>query len=63
MLHIQTVEARTLDLIKELMADSQLSDFNLVGGTALSLKLGHTITNVLPAMHYFTRSLSPDIYL
>lgn len=44
MLHIQTVEARTLDLIKELMADSQLSSFNLVGGTALALKLGHRIS-------------------
>lgn len=44
MLHIQTVETRTLDLIKALMADSQLSNFNLVGGTALSLKLGHRIS-------------------
>lgn len=44
MLHIQTVEARTLDLIKELMADRQLSNFNLVGGTALALKLGHRIS-------------------
>jgi hypothetical protein len=44
MLHIQTVETRTLDLIKTLMADNQLRDFNLVGGTALSLKLGHRIS-------------------
>lgn len=44
MLHIQTVETRTLDLIKELTADSQLSNFNLVGGTALALKLGHRIS-------------------
>jgi hypothetical protein len=44
MLHTQTVETRTLDLIKELMADSQLSSFNLVGGTALALKLGHRIS-------------------
>jgi len=44
MLHIQTVEARTLDLIKALMADSRFSNFNLVGGTALSLKLGHRIS-------------------
>lgn len=44
MLHIQTVETRTLDLIRELMADSQFENFNLVGGTALSLKLGHRIS-------------------
>lgn len=44
MLHIQTVETRTLDLINDLMADSQLSNFNLVGGTALALKLGHRIS-------------------
>lgn len=41
MLHKETVEARTLDLIKKLMADDQFKAFNLVGGTALALKLGH----------------------
>lgn len=41
MLHTETVEKRTLDLIKKLMADSQFSAFNLVGGTALALHLGH----------------------
>ena len=44
MLHTQTVEAGTLALIKKLMADSHLSEFNLVGGTALSLKLGHRLS-------------------
>lgn len=41
MLYKETVEAGTLDLIKELMKDKELTAFNLVGGTALSLKLGH----------------------
>jgi len=41
MLHTQTVEAATLDLTKILMADAELSTFNLVGGTALSLMMGH----------------------
>ena len=41
MLHTQTVEAATLDLTRTLMADAELSVFNLVGGTALSLMLGH----------------------
>lgn len=41
MLYTETVEAGTLDLIKDLMRDKELTAFNLVGGTALSLKLGH----------------------
>jgi hypothetical protein len=44
MLHEKTVEASTLDLIHRLMEDSNLADFYLVGGTALSLKLGHRIS-------------------
>lgn len=41
MLRKETVEEGTLDLVKSLMADSKLGDFNLVGGTALSLMIGH----------------------
>ncbi|MDR2968765.1 MAG: nucleotidyl transferase AbiEii/AbiGii toxin family protein [Tannerellaceae bacterium] len=41
MLHIETVEPHTLDLLKRLMRDEILSGFNLVGGTSLSLQLGH----------------------
>lgn len=41
MLYTQTVEATTLDLIKTLMRDAEFSAFNLVGGTALSLMIGH----------------------
>jgi hypothetical protein len=41
MLHEETVEAGTMALIRKLSADSRLSDFVLVGGTALSLQLGH----------------------
>jgi len=44
MLYTQTVEAGTLDLIKRLMADSELQDFFVVGGTALSLLIGHRIS-------------------
>jgi hypothetical protein len=44
MLHKETVTAGTLDLIHRLMADEKLTDFNLVGGTALSLMLGHRIS-------------------
>lgn len=41
MLHTQTVEAATLDLTRILINDAELSAFNLVGGTALSLMMGH----------------------
>ena len=41
MLHTETVEAETMALIRQLMSDQQLEDFFLVGGTALSLLMGH----------------------
>lgn len=44
MLHEETVDASTLALIRRLMEDESLLDFYLVGGTALSLKLGHRIS-------------------
>lgn len=44
MLHKETVSKRTLDLINRLMADDHLKSFYLVGGTALSLMIGHRIS-------------------
>ena len=44
MLHKETIDASTLELLKQLMADKRLKDFVLVGGTALSLQLGHRIS-------------------
>lgn len=41
MLQKETVEKGTLDLVKKLMADKKFASFNLVGGTALALKIGH----------------------
>jgi predicted nucleotidyltransferase component of viral defense system len=41
MLQEKTVEPGTLALIKKLSADDLLKEFVLVGGTALSLRLGH----------------------
>jgi hypothetical protein len=41
MLHKETVKPGTLDLINQLMQDQQFNSFYLVGGTALSLRLGH----------------------
>ena len=41
MLQTQTVEPKTLELLKKLQSEPLLSSFNLVGGTALALRIGH----------------------
>lgn len=41
MLYFETVEPYTLELLKALMSKDYLSTFNLVGGTSLSLQMGH----------------------
>ena len=41
MLHLETVEPRTFSILNQLMEIPALQDFNLVGGTALSLMYGH----------------------
>ena len=41
MLYTQTVAPRTLELLKKLEAEPSLAAFNLAGGTALALYLGH----------------------
>jgi hypothetical protein len=44
MLHKETVEKPTLELLIKLMNDNSLKEFVLVGGTALALQLGHRIS-------------------
>lgn len=41
MLQTQTVEPATLELLKKLQQEPLLATFNLVGGTALALRVGH----------------------
>lgn len=41
MLHYETLESDTLELLKALQAQVELKDFQLVGGTALALYWGH----------------------
>lgn len=41
MLHKETVDAKTLELLIALQSEPELDDFNLVGGTALALYIGH----------------------
>jgi hypothetical protein len=44
MLHKETVSATTLELIHTLQQDIQFENFFLVGGTGLSLQIGHRIS-------------------
>lgn len=44
MLQYTAVYPKTLELLKKLMQEKCLSRFNLVGGTALALQLGHRIS-------------------
>ena len=44
MLQTQTVDRDTLELLKELMTLPELQQFSLVGGTNLSLRLGHRLS-------------------
>ncbi len=41
MLQTQTVVPELLELLKKIMQVSEFNDFNLVGGTALALQIGH----------------------
>jgi predicted nucleotidyltransferase component of viral defense system len=44
MLRTETVEESTLELLRNLQTQKFLNDFILVGGTALSLQLGHRMS-------------------
>ena len=44
MLHYNTVEGKTLELLKSLMDFELFSNLRLVGGTSLALQLGHRIS-------------------
>lgn len=44
MLHKETVSKATLELLNRIMHDSVFEDFILVGGTALSLIIGHRVS-------------------
>ncbi len=41
MLHYETIDSRTLGILKKLLSIELLSDLRLVGGTSLALQLGH----------------------
>lgn len=41
MLHTETVDANTLDLLKQIQTNPNFDETRLVGGTALALQIGH----------------------
>ncbi len=41
MLQTQTVVPELMELLKKIMSEKSFSNFNLVGGTALALQIGH----------------------
>jgi hypothetical protein len=44
MLQLHTIDPRTLELLKRLSAEPELSQHFLVGGTSLALQIGHRIS-------------------
>lgn len=44
MLHKETVSTEMWELLQKLMKDEMLKDFDLVGGTSLSLQIGHRLS-------------------
>ena len=44
MLHTESIYPKTLKLLKEIMAESNLDFLSLVGGTSLALQIGHRIS-------------------
>ncbi len=45
MLHYETIEPDLLELLNDLMSETRLREFKLVGGTALALQIGHRKSN------------------
>jgi predicted nucleotidyltransferase component of viral defense system len=64
MLFTQTVNPKTLDLLQKLMHLLVLDKFMLVGGTNLSLQLGHRISidlDIFSNQNFLSAEIIPDI--
>lgn len=44
MLHYETIEPKTLDILKKIQSSAEYRGTRLVGGTALALQLGHRVS-------------------
>lgn len=61
MLYTETIDSITLAILKKLMSEPFLSDFVLVGGTALALQIGHRKSVDLDL--FTTEVFEPEIIL
>jgi hypothetical protein len=64
MLQYTAVDPSTLGLLKQLMLEKCLLDFNLVGGTALALQLGHRISidlDLFTDKDFDTKQITADL--
>lgn len=64
MLQVKTVEPDTLGILKDLMQNTNLSQFVLVGGTALALQMGHRISvdlDLFTIQDFSTAILIPEL--
>ena len=61
MLHTQTVETGTYELLKSIMSDTVFDQFSLAGGTALSLLIGHRKSIDLDLFTVEEFNLNPEL--
>ena len=57
MLHYESIEPSTLELLKRIQARKELSETRLVGGTALAMQFGHRISVDLDIFGRWDRSI------
>ncbi len=61
MLQTQTVVPQLMELLNKIMAEKSFSGFNLVGGTALALQIGHR--NSIDIDLFGTQEIDLDLFL
>ena len=59
LLHSQAIQSDTLDILKQLQAQAELSNTRLVGGTALALQLGHRFSIDIDLFGVWDKTLVP----
>ncbi|HAH55247.1 MAG TPA: hypothetical protein DCM02_08200 [Flavobacterium sp.] len=61
MLQTQTVVPELMELLKKIMSEKLFSDFNLVGGTALALQMGHR--NSIDIDLFGNSEINPELFI
>ena len=63
MLHLETIEPKTLELLKRIQSLRELANTRLVGGTALALQFGHRVSIDLDIFGHWDLNQSLDTLL